>query len=50
MKNPKKLRRRHKEFLSTQGIMHKDYLFISEDATNYKFFNRKTEKIVDIRR
>lgn len=50
MKNPKKLKRRHKIFLSKQKIDIENYLFISESADNYKFFNVNTKKIIDIRR
>ena len=50
MKNPKKLRRRHKEFLAEQGLNHKDYLIVKDLAECYEFYYKPTGKIVDIRR
>lgn len=50
MKNPKKLKRRHKEFLASQGLNSKEYLFIKESAECYEFYSKKTGQPVPIRR
>jgi len=50
MKNPKKLKRRHKEFLASQGMNSKDFLIVKDLAECYKFYHKPTRKIVDLRR
>lgn len=50
MKNPKKLKRRHKEFLASQGMNSKEFLIIKDLAESYEFYHKPTKKIVDIRR
>lgn len=47
---PKKLRRRHKEFLANQNLNHKEFLFLGESAECYKFYHKSKRKEVDIRR
>ncbi|WP_326511376.1 DUF6906 family protein [Clostridium intestinale] len=50
MKNPKKLTRKHKKFLSEQGLNPEEFLIMQSTSENYKFFHRNTKQIVDIRR
>ena len=50
MKNPKKLKRRHKEFLAEQGFKSQDYLIEREDAWGYVFYNIHTGMLMDLRR
>ena len=50
MKNPKRLKLKHKKFLSEQGERWRDFLFVEEGPDYYKFFHRETEKVVDMRR
>ena len=50
MKNPKKLKRRHKEFLAAQGFKSQDYLIEREDAWGYVFYNIHTGMLMDLRR
>lgn len=50
MKNPKKLRRRHKEFLTEQGLNHHNYLIIKDLVECYEFYHKPTGRVVDIRR
>ena len=42
MKNPKKLKRKHKIFLKEQGCRPEDFLIITEDYESYTFFNKVT--------
>lgn len=46
MKNPKRLKRKHKKFLSSQGCDPKDFLIITEDHESYTFFNKVTNKVM----
>lgn len=50
MKNPKKLRLKHKKFLAAQGLDPKNFLIIETYPDSYKFFHRVSGKTVDIRR
>ena len=50
MKNPKKLRRRHKEFLAEQGLDHHHYLIIKDLVECYEFYYKPTGIVIDIRR
>jgi hypothetical protein len=45
----KDLKVRHKEFLNSLGMDKRKYLFVEETADNYRFMDRKTHKILDIR-
>lgn len=47
---PKKLRREQKEFLAKEGIDHHQFLLIEKLAECYKFYHKKTCKVVSIRR
>lgn len=49
MKRFKKLKRRHKELLSNQGINHHNFLLKLETADHYLFIEKKTGRILDIR-
>lgn len=46
MKNPKKLNRNQKEFLSKQGLNSKDFLISRQDSESYTFYNVKTGKLL----
>lgn len=46
----KKLKRRHKEFLTKEGIDHHQFLLIDELAECYEFYHKRTGKIISIRR
>ncbi|MEG0133082.1 MAG: hypothetical protein RR851_10275 [Clostridium sp.] len=50
MKNPKKLLRRHKEFLAEQGFKSNDFLIEREEAWSYVFYNTHTKQLIDMRR
>ncbi|MEG2918853.1 MAG: hypothetical protein RR851_13070 [Clostridium sp.] len=50
MKNPKKLKFRHKVFLEDQGFNPDDFLIEREDAWNYVFYNIHTKQLMDMRR
>lgn len=50
MKNPKKLKRRHKEFLASQGMNSKEFLIIKDLAECYEFYHKPSQKTVCIRR
>lgn len=50
MKNPKKLKLRHKKFLSEQGLRSRDFLLISENPDDYVLYHKKTGRILTIRR
>nr|WP_321994939.1 hypothetical protein [Clostridium butyricum] len=45
MKNPKKLKRRHKIFLSKLGCNPDEFLIVTEDAESYTFYNRVTNVV-----
>lgn len=49
MKNPKKLKRRHKEFLTSQGFKSQDFLIEREDAWSMVFYNVHTKQLMDMR-
>jgi hypothetical protein len=46
----KYLKRVHKEFLASQGIDQREYLFISEDAESYTFYHIHSGKEFCFRR
>lgn len=48
MKHPKKLQRKHKEFLADKGYNLKDFLFERETEFDYIFFNVHTEMLFPI--
>ncbi len=50
LKNPKRLKRRHKEFLVEQGLNHNDYFIIKDLAECYQFYHKITRKVINIRR
>ncbi|MBZ9690688.1 DUF6906 family protein [Clostridium sp. M14] len=50
MKNSKRLKRRHKEFLVEQGLNHHNYFIIKDLAECYQFYHKITGKVVNIRR
>ena len=45
MKNPKKLKRKHKIFLSKQGCNPDDFLIVTEDYDSYTFYNKVTKVV-----
>ena len=45
----RKLKRKHKELLSNQGINHNRFLLKLETADHYLFIEKKTGRILDIR-
>lgn len=45
MKNPKKLNRRHKKYLSVRGYDPNDFFIVKEHLENYIFFNKVTSKL-----
>nr|WP_321027149.1 hypothetical protein [Clostridium neonatale] len=47
MKNPKRLKRKHKIFLSKQGCNPDDFLIVTEDADSYTFYNKVTKVVWD---
>ena len=47
MKNPKRLKRKHKIFLSKQGCNPDDFLIVTEDAESYTFYNKVTKVVWD---
>ncbi|NWK11754.1 DUF6906 family protein [Clostridium cadaveris] len=49
MKHPKKLKRRHKEFLASQGIDHHKFWIEREGIDFYRFVEKDTERILEIR-
>lgn len=46
MKHGKRLKRRHKEFLSDKGYKHNDYLIIKDTQQSTEFVNIETGKIL----
>ena len=50
VKNPKVLKRRHKIFLEGLGLNPDDFLVERESAYDYVFYNKKTGKLITIRR
>lgn len=48
MKNPKKLKRRHKDFLADKGYNPKDFLFERETGFEYIFYNVHTKMLFPI--
>lgn len=46
----KRLKRRHKEFLTKEGIDYHQFLLIGELAECYKFYYRRTGRVIYIRR
>lgn len=50
MKNPKRLKRRHKEFLAEQSMNSKEFLIIKDLAECYEFYHKPTGKVIDVRR
>lgn len=48
MKNPKRLKRKHKIFLKQQGCDPKDFLIVTEDADSYTFYNKVTGVVWDL--
>lgn len=50
MKNPKGLKRRHKIFLEQQGLNPGDFLLERQTANDYVFYDKKTGKLVTMRR
>lgn len=50
MKNPKKLKLKHKKFLADQGLDSKNFLIVATYPDSYRFFHINSGKIVDIRR
>ena len=47
LKNPKRLKRKHKIFLSKQGCNPDDFLIVTEDAESYTFYNKVTKVVWD---
>ncbi|CAI3196396.1 MULTISPECIES: hypothetical protein [Clostridium] len=47
MKNPKRLKRKHKIFLSKHGCNPDDFLIVTEDAESYTFYNKVTKVVWD---
>lgn len=47
MKNPKRLKRKHKIFLKELGCDPNDFLIVTEDADSYTFYNKVTGVVWD---
>lgn len=47
MKNPKRLKRKHKIFLKELGCDPDDFLIVTEDADSYTFYNKVTQRVWD---
>ena len=45
MKNPKKLKLKHKIFLEEQGCNPDDFLIVTEDYDSYTFYNKVTKVV-----
>lgn len=50
MKNGKRLTREEKKFLQNNGVDPTGYLRVKKLADSYVFLNRKSGKVLDIRR
>ena len=46
----KALRIRHIAILDDYNLPYEDYLFVKKDADSYTFINKKTGKIISLRR
>ena len=44
LKHGKRLKRRHKEFLNSQDLNHKDYLIVKDTPKLMEFVNRATSR------
>lgn len=50
LKNPKKLKRKHKIFLKAQGCNPDDFFIVSEGYDYYKFYNKINGAVFELRR